>query len=83
MLRTACMLNMVVCEMIIGQYRVYRSSCDLALSNGSFPEGLWEFSETGVSLFSLMNSPKSWDKKRSKTVCLRKIIWRLFLVRMR
>lgn len=64
MLLTACMLKMVVWEIIMGQYRVCRSSWALALSTGSFPEGSWEDSETGVRRFSLMNSPKSWEGKK-------------------
>lgn len=71
MLLTACMLKMVVWEMIIGQYRVWRSSWALALSAGSFPEGSWEDSDTGVSRFSLINSPKSWNRPKKDSYRLR------------
>lgn len=55
------MFRMVVWEMIIGQYRVWRSSCALALSAGGLPDGSREDSVKGASRFSLINSPKSWN----------------------
>lgn len=65
---TACMLKMVVWEMIIGQYRVCRSSWALALSKGTFPQcPAAGASGKGVSRFSRISSPKSCRKQTTRS----------------